>query len=758
MSNSVVGLRTFTMKTKSILFFIRFQLILLLFPLLIVGVCSLSKEMLGGLLIISGNTEAFFISLFAFASSGLALRMILQVFEHAAQRFGIDFSPPHWFYDWCFVLATAPPLALMTRIYIASDYEGLLGTVMGFVAAIAADYVLASSSLLLFPLRLEYTFRTPEVILRKAVPSKSNPASRLFRRWFPWLRLLGPGYVTEDGSPYPDQIIVALTAVLILYIYIATVYLGWWRLSRGGRGTGFPPLVYIQLLVLATASALSSIAFFLDRYKIPVLLVLLIYLLSSSLLFGHDHYWTAYPPDSRKNICFSDGVESWLKKYNSANTLNRVLHVGAKPIIVVVSASGGGIEASAWTAIVLTGLERKFGAAFARSVRLISSTSGGSVGALCFIQSYYPTHDAPDITQLSRIVTAAETPSLDALGWGLVADFAQFAMPAFSPLGLIPPREERNKLDRDFALEQAWRVALGGLSSPARATADPARATADPARATADPARVPVDPRLSEWRQAVNDGWLPGIVFNASIVETGEPLLFSTIALPDQQDRKITMFGASRSDLGADISMVTAARLSATFPYVSAIARGRYASQTALAAAPVNGFHVADGGYYDNDGFTIAAEWAANIARRYGTTRIAKVVIVKIDASPEPPPHAPLKGGLATQLLGPVITIYNASAATQVSRDAVESQILKSINLALGAKASGECSDFITMIPFRAHHRGPLSWALSRRDVLALDCDWSSKETQQQVNLIGHCLNPQISSLNSPPPNSEPPP
>jgi hypothetical protein len=52
---------------------------------------------------------------------------------------------------------------------------------------------------------------------------------------------------------------------------------------------------------------------------------------------------------------------------------------------VVVAASGGGITASLWTARVLTALQGEVGTDFTRSIRLISSVSGGSVGTMYFL-------------------------------------------------------------------------------------------------------------------------------------------------------------------------------------------------------------------------------------------------------------------------------------------------------------------------------------------------------------------------------------
>ena len=57
-----------------------------------------------------------------------------------------------------------------------------------------------------------------------------------------------------------------------------------------------------------------------------------------------------------------------------------------------MAAAGGGIQAAAWTARVLTGLEEmcaeKRPGIFARSLKLLSGVSGGSVGIMYFVTAY----------------------------------------------------------------------------------------------------------------------------------------------------------------------------------------------------------------------------------------------------------------------------------------------------------------------------------------------------------------------------------
>src|SRR4029077_13539024 len=84
--------------------------------------------------------------------------------------------------------------------------------------------------------------------------------------------------------------------------------------------------------------------------------------------------------------------------------------LGQGGTVVIVAASGGGIVASAWTTTVLQEL-RKADANFDRELRLISSVSGGSVGAAYYLSALERGSDRVDI---ASVVDASETGSLEA--------------------------------------------------------------------------------------------------------------------------------------------------------------------------------------------------------------------------------------------------------------------------------------------------------------------------------------------------------
>ncbi len=73
---------------------------------------------------------------------------------------------------------------------------------------------------------------------------------------------------------------------------------------------------------------------------------------------------------------------------------------------------------------------------------------------------------------------------------------------------------------------------------------------------------------LASWAQETRSGSKPAVVFNATVMETGNRLLISRVAIPDTAAEQFATLYP-----GHDLSVVTAVRLSSAFPYLSPMAR-----------------------------------------------------------------------------------------------------------------------------------------------------------------------------------------
>ncbi len=260
-------------------------------------------------------------------------------------------------------------------------------------------------------------------------------------------------------------------------------------------------------------------------------------------------------------------------------------------VLVVVTCSGGGIQAAAWTAKVLTGLHERYGWRFTRSIRLISAVSGGSLGTAYYLANWDETADqtADPFTpeRIQRINRLARESSLEASVWGLAyPDLLRF----------ISPPAVSSTVDRGWAIEQAWSELL--------------------ARDCAKP-----DWRLRSCVTPARNGKLPVPAFNATLAETGQRLVIAPVVLKGSLagPPEAVEFGYLFPH-GADLRVATAVRLSAAFPYVSPISRPHRlpmdpSVQTIDAEQQrlddyrhyLQNCHVVDGGYSDNEGATTAS-------------------------------------------------------------------------------------------------------------------------------------------------------
>src|SRR5712664_563552 len=163
-------------------------------------------------------------------------------------------------------------------------------------------------------------------------------------------------------------------------------------------------------------------------------------------------------------------------------------------------------------------------------------------------------------------------------------------------------------------------------------------------------------PRLARWRQDVYDGVRPAVIFNATASDSGEKFLIASTDAPFEGARQLSQLFP-----GEDMDVSTAARLSATFPYASPLAR-------ASEGLVKNAYHAGAGGYYDNSGLLSAVEWlsaAGDELKKY------QVLLIVIDAKPGSAKFGS-KWSWQRQLVGPVGTLLNVRSSSQQVRESIE--------------------------------------------------------------------------------------
>ena len=486
------------------------------------------------------------------------------------------------------------------------------------------------------------------------------------------------GYVAADGGsdPWPDHIraLSALACTLVLYALVG-IY-GW---SRLGKSRTVPALCSALMLMMMLAWMLSTVAFFFDAWHIPTLLIVGVVGALTAQSNQSDHYYEleprvidTLPPDPLNTIA-----------------------AGNRTRVIVAAANGGGIQAGAWAAQVLYGLHADCQPDFLPSLRMISSVSGGSVGNAFFVNWVADNNvKRPD-------VAAAES-SLDEVAWGL-------AWPDF--LRALCPWPFGNLIGRGRAIEKAWCLNSAGDEQTAGH----------------------LDKVLSSWNAGVAEGKLPAVVMNATLVESGCRLLLATTRMNKANAAPLAEVDAT--DLHTingtkyDVGIVTAARLSATFPYVTPASRS-----TGFGPQP----HVVDGGYYDNYGMATMVEWldeALSDARK----ETASVLVIQIHGSPltqNQETQAETKNrGWFYQAIAPLLALAAVRSAGQVAHNEIELGLLQAKWAAAGIPVHSVTFEF-------PGEDAPLSWHLTREETDQIRSAWfdGMKTCRGQVQrfLKGH--------------------
>ncbi|MDZ7991390.1 MAG: patatin-like phospholipase family protein [Nostoc sp. EfeVER01] len=469
-----------------------------------------------------------------------------------------------------------------------------------------------------------------------------------------------------------------------------------------------PALLYISLLIWILTGVLSGLTFWFDPLHIPVFISLIMFSGLMYYVFETDHYFeiteipsqspdNQYQPEEMKN--FSTAIETRLKKQH-----------GEKKTLVVVAASGGGIQAAGWTVKVLSGLQEELGPSFTQATGLISSVSGGSVGTMFFLDQFM-SEGFPSDDNLEKIFQNATEDNLDAVGWGLAGpDLMRILCPFVV-----------GKYDRGYAIEDDWKEKMCHPNAT-----------------------------LATRREQIFNGQIPIPVFNATLVEDGRRFLISPMTffqnIEDADKHKAFDFNNlfnnpnfnqklknSQPDPSIyDLSITTAARLSASFPYVSPIARNDSKLFTF-------NYHVADGGYFDNSGMFTAVEWLDEQLKHFSNQlNIKRILLLQINASPEAEllkdkdeKYQGIKGdwGWVKVWLGPLEALYSVRDSTQFSRNFKEVELLKK----RGEQEGVDIQTFVISFPKEEKYKQPLSWKLSKQQKQNLKEAWEDIKKEKTV-------------------------
>ena len=472
----------------------------------------------------------------------------------------------------------------------------------------------------------------------------------------------GDAWKLHAGAMLASAASLTLYAVLGLYGYL-----------RLGKSHTVPALASPLLALMVLGWVGGAAQFWLCRYHVPLLLLVAVLGVINTWVPGSDHTYGMVDHAER-----------------AAGTPVEVLQAGNSPRAIVVAAAGGGIQAAAWTTRVLLGLNEETKGASNAMLRLLSGISGGSMGAACYVNWM-----ANPMTARNPFAAASDS-SLDEVAWGLAwPDLLRFFVPFV--FGWMP--------DRAIALEHAWQ----GNSRASRDDGPQLRGA------------------VSDWNERSCTGTLPGLIMNSTMVETGAPLMMGTtdIRIPKNEERFIGWRTGEqlhrRGDQTMDVPVARAARLSASFPYVSPSARPSGANESP---------HMMDGGLYDNYGMATLTEWLNQALEAQekmpGGKRVGSVLIIETSGFPEAKDTIPKKtrAGWVFQLVAVIKTLASVRTTSQVSNRDFEAELL-------AAKWRGKVEIQKVSFNYKGRHI-PLSWHLTPEQIAGIEAYWEKSLAREK--------------------------
>lgn len=545
-----------------------------------------------------------------------------------------------------------------------------------------------------------------------------------------------------SGILKDDHFFATLSTAAVVLVY-TSIY---WFFKPSGIGfplQNIPPAAFIYALLLPLIWIVTALWVYLSRYRLAILAAVLATALVTRLatihwieaaIGGPSHTYDVVPKQTPPSSLANPPAQK----------------------LIVVAASGGGILAAGWTAHVLTQLHMAHGD-FPRQLGLISAVSGGSVGAAHYLSGLDAIGNLRDAAKRKAALTAiandAMRSSLASTSYGVAfADFRRIVFPFFAD----------EAFDRGRLIEADWRRLANCRKAALARGIDESKFQDFCRQQNTDliEAKTWISQMLA--RTNASAPVKPTLIFNSTVMETGERIAITSLASlqspwhggsdnpprhahartlseflsaakattapdPSKQDSGAQKLGScdpARFRQGYDIDLWSAARLSATFSYVSPAARAAcldpVANEREAAASDSLGrLHLIDGGYHDNFGVASALDWIVSHQSSDGGLPFERIALIEIRAKPDIP-SAREQNEWSSAWLGPFWGLFNSWGFAQTSaNDTAVNQLIARFKDDLRKRKV--CIDSFVFVPKWA---GPLSWHLSEEQKAILRQQW----------------------------------
>ena len=536
----------------------------------------------------------------------------------------------------------------------------------------------------------------------------------------------------RDGVASTQSLIWSFALILLVLVFVG--FLG--AVYCLGDPERFPSFGLLIILAIALNWMLSGLAFWADRYRVPVFLAIVTAMAIPRFFgwvgAGDEHFISTAPAQSNAQLRSPyDIFEAFSERS------------GDQPAIIV-TATGGGLHASAWTVAVLSQLENRFkdepgaasGESFHNHLLLASSVSGGSIGLMAYLDQLQrlkqnPTPaDAPDFGSKASMCS-----SLEAVTWGLLYyDLPKAFLPVL-PHFIAPDSglsgasgqgtAETADLDKSpLFKDRTWALRKGfARNLRSKYCKDSNSNLIEDLSERPDIEKTEQSLTLGHLLSAGQDPYTPAFTMNTTTVEGGARFLLANYELPADKDNPLFQekLGGNESypaqsfldeyrtgndkKQSLDLPLATAAQMSGTFPYVSSAAR----IPMGYPEFAEKQFHFIDGGYYDNDGTASAIEFLRSLLknrvkqRQEGKTECdskkdgqakqacekklaelnlpVRILLVEIRNSGDPeddrPPSSKDPWSIGGQLLGPLLGLWNGGHESVTQRNRVALDLLQ---------------------------------------------------------------------------------
>jgi hypothetical protein len=493
-----------------------------------------------------------------------------------------------------------------------------------------------------------------------------------------------------------------------------------------------PPAAFIYALLLPLIWLISGLWAHISRYRIVLLSAILVGMVLygiggtrvvESTIGGPAHTYDVFETGKKDQLLPNDILAS-LKSSGLSNN--------KKPHLIIVAASGGGILAAGWTSKVLCELHRAY-PDFGHELRVVSAVSGGSAGAAHYISRLPTEKDA------ASFCDGAEGVIANAMETGLAITAYGVAFPDFRR-ALFPIWTDED-FDRGRLLERHWRKRSN-------------------IRLKKEPNNLAL---LSDFRDEIRTGGKPVVIFNATVLETGENIAITPLSTlkgnwfggathADSHSLERHYYAKTLSEflVGEDrtsIDLWTAVRLSATFSYVSPAARASFATlnpqdNTVKRRIPNDDkertglYHLIDGGYHDNYGVATAINWLVAALEKEDMSHLPFDRIALIEIRAQPHAHQKALGSWTAAWLGPLLGLLNSWDLSQsTSNDTAVNRMMNYFK----EKGNGVPFESFVFVPAE---KGPLSWHLSRKQKEFVENSWKTGENAERLKDFLNYMSP----------------